>query len=488
MRSRYLALLATSLLATIGSIAHADSDPQPRPAEPATPPTPADDDEIDWTTAPRWDQASGVAKPDQPSRKERLLWIPRALLFVPKWVLWGAVQPIRGAAYVTEKYDITGRVQDTVFNTDRTFGIYPIVLYETGFGFTAGARLVHKNIFGADERVKLRVNFGGRYRQAYGVNLRSGERFGKRFAVELDSSYERRPLERFYGIGNNSQVDVAPQMPVDPLSGIAYPTRFREEIVRNVVTIDTPIVGHLHNRVSGALMLRDFAGTDEGNSLDAIYTTDRLTGWKTGVTNLYLENELVYDSRRPTSPYQSEALDAAGWLASVHIGATTGIDGDRSDFFTYGAEVQHFFDLYNGSRVLALRVLAEAIGGAGHDDGEISFIDLPRLGGSDYLRGYPNGRFRDRAITLGSAEYLWDLGNYLGAYTFVDVGRAWPSLAHIGATDVGSLRMGFGGGVQIHTSSSFLTRAQVAASADGDVILELALSPAFGRRERAGRF
>lgn len=484
MRSRYLALYATSLLATIGSIAHAD-DEEPRPGKPA--PAPEEEDETYWKTAPRPDRASGVARSDARPVSDRLLWIPRALLFVPRWIVWGVAQPIRGAAYVTEKYDITGRVQDTVFNADRTFGIYPVVVYETGFGFTAGARLVHKNVFGADERLKLRVNLGGRYRQAWGVNLRSGERFGTRFSVELDASYERRPFERFYGIGDNTEVDTPPQMPADPFSGIAYSTRFREELVRNVVTLDTPLVGHLRNRVSGALMLRDFAGTDEATSLDAIYTTDGLVGWKTGVRNLYLENELVYDSRRPASPYQSEALDAAGWLASVHVGATTGIDGDRSSFVTYGAELQHCFDLYDGSRVLALRVLAEAIAG-GHEAGQISFIDLPRLGGADYLRGYPNARFRDRAITLGTAEYLWDLGNYLGAYTFVDVGRAWSSLADIEAADASTLRVGFGGGIQIHTGSSFLTRAQLAASRDGDVMLELALSPAFGRRERAGRY
>jgi hypothetical protein len=92
---------------------------------------------------------------------------------------------------------------------------------------------------------------------------------------------------------------------------------------------------------------------------------------------------------------------------------------------------------------------------------------------------------RDRAVALGSAEYSWALGNILAAYLFVDAGRPMDSLTDV-ADEVP--RVGFGGGVQVHTSYSFITRMQIAASGDGDVFLELALSPAFGRRERAGRF
>src|SRR5690606_2331976 len=137
-----------------------------------------------------------------------------------------------------------------------------------------------------------------------------------------------------------------------------------------------------------------------------------------------------------------------------------------------------FIDLYRGSRVLALRVLVETVTG-----GPVSFLDLPRLGGGELLRGYPVGRFRDRAFGLVSAEYTWDLGNFLAAYAFVDAGRTWSSLD---AATVDGMRLGFGGGVQAHTMYSYLGRAQLAASRDGDVFVELVLSPAFARRERVG--
>ena len=438
---------------------------EPAPA-PTTVPVPVQ--EPDWANAPSPREASGVTREDARPRTDRLLWIPRALLFLPRMAVWVGSQPFRGAAYAYEEYDLGPRAQAAAFNKQNTFGVYPVASYETGFGFTIGGRLIYRDVFDRKERLKLRVNFGGRFRQAYGLNFRSGERFGDRVAVEFDTSYERRPQERYYGIGNNDE---------------AIGARFREDIVRNVVTLDTRITDNFHSRLSGALMLREFAGTGEDDSLTVLYDPMQVAGFQSGVDNLYVEHEFVYDSRRPASKYQSKALDATGWFAGVHVGRTTGVRDDPSEFYTYGGEVQRHFDLYDGSRVLGLRLLVEAV----HGD-HISFIDLPRLGGAEYLRGYANGRFRDRAVTLGSAEYTWDLGNYLAAYTFVDVGRPWPSLAAIEADGTANLRVGYGGGVQIHTPSSFMTRLQVAASRDGDVFLELALSPAFGRRERAGRF
>ena len=487
-----IAMLAASTVARAQPVA-TSVEPEPRPQEPPAAPAPAPTtvpaplDEPDWTTAPSPAEASGVAREDARPRTDRLLWIPRALLFLPRMAVWLVAQPIRGAAYAYERYDVPAKATDLTFNKTRTFGIYPTASYETDFGFMIGARLLARDVFGEGERVKLRVDFGGRFRQAYGINLDSGDRLGDRFTVEVDSSYERRPRERFYGIGNGDTVDEPLAMPIDPsVEDTSVPTRFRETLVRNVMTADTRIVDRFHSRLSGALMLREFSGTGEDDSITMSYDTSKLVGFDEGVQNFYLEHEFVYDSRRP-GKYQSKAVDSTGWLASAHVGFTSGLSGDPSEFWTYGGELQRYIDLYDGSRVLVLRALFESVAGTnGRTDGKISFIDLPRLGGADYLRGYPNGRFRDRAIALGTAEYRWDLGNYLAAFGFVDIGRPYGSLESV-ETDQ-SWRVGFGGGIQMHTTESFLTRLQLAGSRDGDFFLELALSPAYGRRERAGRF
>lgn len=424
-------------LALVTSTGHAETTP-----DASAPPPPST--EVDWSSAPRPDEASGVERPEATPTTERLLWIPRAILYVPRWIFWGVAQPVRGGAYLYEKYDVPGMFARIFFNDAQTFGIYPIARYETDYGFTAGARLVHRDLYGKHEQVKLRADFGGRYHLAYGAMLRTGERI-PHAELAADVSYERRPDEAFYGIGNDAGEEM----------------RFQENLVRNVILADIPLVDGFGVRLSNVLVFRDLMGSE--------------------VDNTRVEAQLIYDSRRPSSLYATQTLDATGWYASVYGGGTRGVGDDPSEFYSYGGEVQRYFDLFRGTRVLAIRVLVESIGG----EGVISPIDLPQLGGTEFLRGYPRGRFRDRALTLATAEYTWDLGNYLAAFSFVDVGRVWHSLRDV---DLEDPRVGYGVGLQLHTQKSFVGRGQLAMSGAGDFVLELVFSPAFPRRERSGRY
>jgi hypothetical protein len=414
--------------------------------------------------------------------------LPRALLFFPRLAVFLAVQPIRGATYVYERYDLLARFTDATFTDDRKFGIYPVAGYESGFGFKVGARLLYKDILGDGERIKLRVDYGGEFRYALGAHLGTGHRFGP-IRFEADTSLERRPHERFFGIGNGAELELPPAMPIDPsTSDTAVSSRFQEDAFRNVATIDIAFTKKFHSRISGALMLRTFDAPPEQDdkNIEMNYDTSKLVGFADGVRNLYVENELVYDSRRPASQYVTQTLDGTGWLARGHFGITRGIDKDPSRFYSYGGELQRYFDLYAGTRTLALRAMVDAIGGTdGRTDGRISFIDLPRLGGSEYLRGYPTGRFRDRAVVLGTAEYAWAIMNNASAYTFVDIGQA---LASYGDAPTTRVRVGYGFGIQVHTKNTFMLRAQLARSREGDLAFNLVFSPAFGRRERGGRF
>jgi outer membrane protein assembly factor BamA len=483
---RGAAAVLVAIAAAAGTPARAD-DPLPAPAPaPDTQPAPAPAPPT-ARPKPKITEASGIARPATTPTSHHLLWVPRAILFVPRWAVWLASQPLRLAAWSWEHYQIRERFKGVFFNVDETFGVFPTALFETGFGLNVGARLLHKDVFGRRERISLRAGVGGRYQQIYAGELRTGRRLGNHVAAGVEVRYERRPRDRFFGIGNADQIEPGPTTPlVDPSTeDTAIATRYRETLVRAVVTLDAPITPQLTAKLSTAYMNRDFdSDPDTENRIDRYYDTTRLVGFTGGVHNVYIESELRYDSRRPTSPYQSRAVDATGWLASLYLGGAAGLGGDRSDFFRYGGEVQRYLDLYRGSRVLALRAMVESTGGV-HRDTDISFVDLPRLGGNEYLRGYPPDRFRDRASTLFTAEYMWALGNFMSAYAFVDTGRVWHSLRDFTLEE---FRVGFGGGLQLQTHNSFLMRLQVAASRDGDVFLEVALSPSFERRERAGRF
>ena len=446
-------------------------------------------------------EARGVAIEEATPFRDRLRWIPRVLWFVPRWTFWTITRPVKLGMYAYEKYQLRDRVKGVLFNVDGTYGVYPVGSYSTDFGFDFGARFVHKNLFGEGERLKLRANFGGHYRQGYGMTLSSGERFG-RVSTSIEAIYERRPNERFFGIGNANEPDDGDNaVQLDPsLADAAVSSRFRQDWFRGVLRVGSRIAGPLSIRLSGALALREFGAytgpdafdpeepddADDNQDIERRFDTSKLVGYDRGVDNVYVETELVYDSRRQSGPLMSRAVDTTGWYITGHVGRAFGVRGDPTAFTRYGGEIQRLFDLYQGTRVLTLRVMADAVaGGDGRTDDTISFIDLPRLGGSDFLRGYAEGRFRDRAVTLATVEYGWDLGNFLGAYLFADLGRAWKSLADV---DASGLHAGYGGGIQLHSYNDFIMRGQLALSREGDFYFQFVFAPAFGRRERAGRY
>ena len=462
---------------------------QPAPGEPAPPAQPAPAEAIDWSAAPPPDQASGIAERASTPTTTHLLWIPRVVLFIPRWAFWAVAQPFRLIAWAYEHYHLPALFKKSFFNVDETYGIYPVARYDTQFGFEAGVRFVHRNLFGAREKLRLRANFGGPYRQAYGFTLGSGERFGKRFSVSLDGRYQRKPGERFFGIGNGDEVDLAmpPPMLIDPTTDpTAVETRYREDLWRGLLAVDAKIWGPFSARLSAAINRRTFGGDDYGDDfgIQEVYTTTNLTGFGQSADTAVIEGDLIYDSRRTTSIYMSKALDAAGWFIDLYGGGSVGLGDDPTEYHRYGGEIQTFIDLYRGSRILALRVLFEEIGGTGADYSDVPIPDLPRLGGVEYLRGYSDSRFRDRALTLGTAEYIWDLGNFLAGFAFIDVGRVWP---HLKDFELEGFRFGYGGGIQAHSRASFLLRLQIAASRGGDLLFEFTFSPVFGRRERVGR-
>ena len=402
---------------------------------------------------------------------------------------WVGVQPVRGAVYVYERYDLANWFVDATFTDDRRLGIYPVASYDTVYGVEIGARALYKDILGSGERLKLRGDYGGQFKYAVGAGLTTGHRFG-RIRFDADTSLERRPRDPFYGIGNGDELplptDTPPSMPLDPtLESSVVSSRFQQDVLRTVVGAKLRITDKVATRLSWAWMKREFDSSMD-KSIEERFDTSMLVGWDTGVNTIYVDSEIAYDSRRPSTPFATQTLDSAGWLARGYGGIARGVNEDPTNYYAYGGELQRHFDLYEGTRMLALRVGFDALGNSdGRTDGNISFVDLPRLGGPEYLRGYPIGRFRDRIVTLGTAEYTWAIMNNSAAYLFADIGKPFAYWAD--ASD-GPLRFGYGIGLQIHTKNTFLMRTQLAFSRDGDIGVNLVFSPVFGRRERIGRF
>jgi len=403
----------------------------------------------------------------------------RTVLWVPRLVVNVALSPLRLAAWANDRYHLRELYDRVFFNDAQTIGLVPSASFDTGFGVTAGARFVDRDLLGDHEHLSIEASAGGRYQQAYRATLHTGDRLGKRLTIEIAGQYELRPKDAFYGIGDHDD-SARPAAPVDPrLDPTAVEVRYRERIARGAGTADLRIVDRFHLRGSAELTDRTFAASATGTPIDAIYDPMALVGYG-GVRACYGELELRFDSRGRVAVYEPQPFYATGSLAAAFAGRVHRL-GDGPDYWRYGIDVQHFVRLGDGPRVLALRLRGEGVSGR---LSEVPFTELPQLGGADDLRGYPTDRFRDRGRLLGSVEYEWDLSAQVSAGVFVDAGRVFPSLGDVLARRA---RVGYGVALQAHSDSAFGVEASLASSADGGVFLSLSFNSIFALDERVRR-
>ncbi|HEU5057388.1 MAG TPA: BamA/TamA family outer membrane protein [Kofleriaceae bacterium] len=469
-------------------------DPEPAPApdpapdpDPAAPPPPADPvhTAASVSSAPPPGQVTGVSREEPRDGTGRA--IGRVFLYPVRGLVWLTAAPLRGGAWLYERYQLRDRWKSIFFNDTGTIGLYPVALIETGFGLNAGARFVHRDLFGARESLKARASFGGRFRQIYSLKLDTGERLGRN-VIELEGEYEIRPRDRFFGIGNGDLVEEPPMGLIDPFADpTAVDTRFRQRLGRVSAIADILLAGPLSARASSAMLWKRFEASDESDiaaheeSTPDVYDPAALPAFEEGTDYLYNELELRLDTRHRATRYEPETQPSKGVLLSGFAGLATPIARSDADYVRYGADLQIYLRISASPRVLVLRGLVEEVKGTGE---RIPFADLPRLGGPILLRGYDQDRFRDRALALTSAEYIFDLTNMLNAFAFTDVGRVYPALSDIEPED---LRVGFGGGLQLQTDHSYLGRISLASSIDGGLLFHLSFDPVYDPKARVER-
>jgi hypothetical protein len=370
---------------------------------------------------------------------------------------------VRAGAWAYDRYNLKNRYMKLFFNDARTFGLYPVAALESGYGITAGARLVHRDLFGKHERFRLSAAAGGRFREAAAVELNSGQRFGDAVSFAVEAEGERRPGDRFFGLGNKDN---------------AIETRYREELLRASAGVDFRLSDTFHIRPAGTISAFELSRAEDGPPIDEVYPSETMVGFDT-VHFAYGEVELRWDTRGPGSRFELRSMPASGSLVAAYAGHARALDMG-ADFMRYGADLQHYFRIGAGPRVIATRFVGEVMTAT---TDEVPITQLPRLGGL-LLRGYPSDRFRDRIAAVGQLEYRWDLSYTVAAYMFVDAGRVYSRPAELTLSD---MRVGYGVGVELHSASSFLMRGDIASSRDGGIFLNLSFDPGRDLKPRVER-
>lgn len=433
--------------------------------------------------APPPDEAARITEPPR-NRAEGLLWVPRVIMFVPRWVVWGVFTPMRLSLVALQRNSVRARFIDLFFNDSGTFGVLPVLRLERFQGAFVGGRIVYLDLFGAGGALSLRAGVGDRLRQHHRISLDTGRLLGSRTVVHGWFEYRLRPRENFAGIGNPDIVSIenASMLPTrldaTRLEDVGVISRFREDRLEWGVLAERSISDTIALQVGHEMMRKTFddAILMREPYLTTVYDPSTLTAFETGFLQSYVEVAFVHSSLRSSSRWVPAATPSRGWRVRGYHGLAHVLVPGGS-YRRSGIDIARFFDLYRGDRVLRLRLKLDLVQGSYE---QIPFSELASLGGAEFLRGYRQDLFRDRLAGLASSEYFFPVDRRLSAYLFVDVGRVYGGLHDL---SLQGLRVGFGGGLQVHQGGLFISRIQIASSVDGELLFHLRFEPTFSLRE-----
>ena len=96
--------------------------------------------------------------------------------------------------------------------------------------------------------------------------------------------------------------------------------------------------------------------------------------------------------------------------------------GSDYSYNAYVADIRKYFSL-NEKSVLAFQVLGLI------KNGTVPFLQLSYLGGSDIMRGFYSGRYRDKSLVATQVEYRRQITEDLGAVAFIGLGNVTSELS-----------------------------------------------------------
>ena len=466
--SRYLRRSGFALSATIATIAAATSvraQPGAFPAGDteggsASPPErtnqipPDEGDEEDGepdaaalAAAPPADRASGhLREHEQPSGALRaignaLLWVPRSVVELG---FWG---PDLLAGRVDSYLDSRGPNVYGRGNRGSGWGVAAMLSWEAPFGPAAGARVGRS--FGSGLSADLTAVAFGRYGYTGRLGLAAQLDAPVRFELEGEYAHDRELV--FAGVGDH---ELAGGMDLDPFG--PGPESILEDRALSAELAAPIDLGRLRVHPSARIERHDLAPEDAGSFA---YDPMALPGLEGPLAVGIGRVDLDYDARVAPYPWIPRTAPASGWRVRAWGGAS---GGDGFATARYGGSAERLFDLFRGTRVLALRARLDAVTA---DRRDLPFFLLPALGGPDHLRAFSRGRFRDEVATSAEVAYEWAVGLDARASLFLEAGGVHPGMDELA---VEPLHLSYGAAFRLAGDESTDARAVVAGSETGE--------------------
>lgn len=325
----------------------------------------------------------------------RMPWIPRTGLILAAVVGWSA------AGHAQE--DADSAADDSI--PGNTLVPLPAVFYQTETGFGFGLVATYYFRLGSDKQITDQpstLQFIGVYttkNQIIGqLRTQLYTDHGRNWIIgQLD--YSKFPT-KYWGVGNDTpesgEEDYTPRL-------VQVLTELQRRVLPAVYVGLTARIGYreILEKVPGGLI-------DGGEAPGA--ENGRIVG--AGLVG-------SYDTR------SSVIYPRAGSFHQVRTSVFDEVIGSSYDFVLVSVDLRRYVRTLP-THVLALRALGTST------TGSPPFDLLPLVGGDQLMRGYFQGRFRDKHLVVLQAEYRLPVFWRIGVVGFGSVGQVAPTLGELG--------------------------------------------------------
>jgi hypothetical protein len=349
-----------------------------------------------------------------------------------------------------EREDIPALMIDFfTFGEERKAGFVPTAFIDFGFRPSVGLYVFADDLWHPDHDASARVGYGGDDWWALQLGERTEWGGGHRFSATGD--FVQRPDWLFAGFGPRSRrSDLGRYSRRDLKLQVDYDregwrsSRFTSELSVHGASFDTarsccgdPSVA---TRVAAGTYPAP-PGSDDGYLV---------LGTSLGAT-LDTRRPRQLDDPKPGSDFVSPPGSGAELqLRAAHYASLRAVTERQSapqryQWVSYGATAAGFVDLTGEQRVVGLHVLADFTDPV-QRDGVVPFDRQVSLGGPRPLRGFLEGRLRDRSATVALLDYRWPVWVWLDGTMHYAIGNVFGQ--HLDGFDLGAMRSSYGVGIQ----------------------------------------
>jgi hypothetical protein len=170
----------------------------------------------------------------------------------------------------------------------------------------------------------------------------------------------------------------------------------------------------------------------KGNSTPGIFESDPAVQDRNGGALLFVGPSFIFDSRNNNTYTTSGVEVTSNYSFNKGIFGNNGYSGGifSIEYTEYHALTKHL--------VLAWDVYDNSLVGS-----QSPFYLMPELGSDELMRGYYNGRYRDRNYTAAQTELRYRIDDRFGIVGFAGTGTVYHS-----TLDFNQLKPNYGGGVR----------------------------------------